>query len=602
MLANYKAVQKEVETFSSANKNLMPKTAYFIKQWENKPKFPKKSKENKRNPRVIDDTKDESQADVEMNDTYVNEDDDQNMLKLKNVDRDECDTLETFCHTEKKTSAVEMNESNKIFDDNKIEAKPQVKDKFEITLMGKVGIENSDISDEEESESDSSSEDKNVHSKNNIEDCKTEFRDNKLKLSSPLINNHSQLKHPGCSNNEESFSNKTNIVGSKGKVKDLKNEERDVQDENKIDFQNEFTYSFKLFTSPITNSSKIKQSGSSNNKEITSSDACIVKSDEKVKNSKNGESNIQNEKKIEDYSRKVGKFKFCPSPMHNLSDIKHSDISDDEEFSSTETHIVESKDVNVQNEKKIEDHSSKIGNLKFSPPQIHNHSEIKHSDNSDDEELSSSESHVDEGKEKTKDSKNKKGNVNNALLKKNFQPQNKLKAIAMLNLNELEGLDEIPVSSDDKSEEEEENDETDVALQNNNSDPFFLGPGGKESIENNLDDFSPRNRGSTSNDNFKKFPREETKYFQRQENKYNQRMDFQKFPRNSGSFSKNFKSEMHSHQAFQKGKFMSKNNSKFPGGERSSYGKDNFRSQKDFKGKWNTSRDSHGWKKHDNFK
>lgn len=227
----------------------------------------------------------------------------------------------------------------------------------------------------------------------------------------------------------------------------------------------------------------------------------------------------------------------------------------------------------------------------------------------DDEEINGNFLHNYNDKE-IKDSSGENSNIKtthksvsefDAQLKMNTGAKNKLKAITLLNLNELEGLDEIPVGNsvrNDESAEEESSEEVNETFQNKCSDPFFLGHNKQNSLQNkstdsfflgHSKDFNPKelddsskdssdfyNRTKNSTHSFKHKALTAKKSFSdRKDGHFSPKKSFQKSSYNHRNDSKRFKNEEYSAKSFKKDKFSSTNyHSKFQERDFNKNGKD----------------------------
>lgn len=330
-------------------------------------------------------------------------------------------------------------------------------------------------------------------------------------------------------------------------------------------------------------------------------------------------------------SKDLPKTKKMPSVVKSNKcvekvDLTNKKLSNDKNRLNTDiTNIKFNEDINVENsletkendnnEKntlQISDSHSKINNneqeiemnepdKKISENMIdddddsENSVESEDSDNSEEEELIndvvSSDVCVTGNKNETEDQKSEDGDNNKQTLNLNFidkqskmknNNENKLKAITLINLNELEGLDEIPVKNISYDEESSSEDEISETSMNKNSDPFFLEPGNKNTVDDELvipfesNSIHPRNKNPA-------FKETEKKVGQRSRSQLSPKKDLKHFSSISRTISQEFKNDSNDYKSVKRGMFMPNNYNKFQDKNKSTFDRFHNKNQKSFK-------------------
>lgn len=269
----------------------------------------------------------------------------------------------------------------------------------------------------------------------------------------------------------------------------------------------------------------------------------------------------------------------------NSTEVEELDSSDQK---SESNHNDEEKE-RIDNSLNI---SKKDENNSMDTEELDNSDQESESDENDEEEEINRNS-LNNNNEEIKDSSDEKSNINkthksvskfDSQLKMNTGAKNKLKAITLLNLNELEGLDEIPVGNsfrnDESAEEESSEEEINETLQNKCSDPFFLGRNKQNSFQNkstdsfflghSKEDFNPKELDDSSKNNdvymrtkdsahsFKHKAQTVKKSFSDwKDDQFSPKKSFQKSSYNHRNVSKRFKNGEYSAKSFKKDKFAS---------------------------------------------
>lgn len=283
--------------------------------------------------------------------------------------------------------------------------------------------------------------------------------------------------------------------------------------------------------------------------------------------SKTNKSNVVSEvsNNAENINLNAEKLNISIDDMHKSLTVENSNIrkpvriKERKESNENNSMSDEETDSNEENPFKGNDSDKEINN------------NVLNGSNDEAENSSDEESNVDE-------TYKSESNSNSPI--KVDKSKNKLKAIALLNLNELEGLDEIPVSNsfknDESDEKESSEDEMSDMSQDKNIDPFFLGHNKDDSsrIQDDSSKNSDTDMRAKGSNNFKheiqgvkkpSFPRKNDQFSHKnsfQQSLYNEKRDSKLFKRNADkSFNRNHKPEKQNsfvkrdYKTFERGNF-----------------------------------------------
>ncbi|KAG8186384.1 hypothetical protein JTE90_026802 [Oedothorax gibbosus] len=428
MLANYAAVQSEVERFHKKYWDLVPKMPTFFKDWEEKSKDPmsklekKKAKEIRKNIKNIKFDKNNSNA-VPIgsnNDTLVMKNDistNKNAVNNANIPR--------------KLMAADHKQIKNELDKNRSK------------VMSSTVVENNAVTKEEISDK-SSKQSKVVLSHQNKSHL--QVKNKQIKPGKILWNKKEKIEGGGRSSVVTVDSNEVEMNSED----EINSDEEEHSDEEKDSDDVEVEYS---------DDEKEHSAEEELNSEDEDSDK-EGKSTEQMKSDKEGLSNSPS------------KFKFSPSnEIKNNEDLKMSYEDSDSENSDVEENEADSESDNA-----VEDEVTVAINKKPNVPKSKSNASKLAKDSQD---IRSRLQALAESKLKSeiKRKRQKKPNSNKLV------QENKTKAVAMINLNELLGLDEFPVEKAEDAVEE-------TSDTKNRKDSFFLGKNG-EVISESEDEDSP---------------------------------------------------------------------------------------------------------------